>query len=83
MTTDEDYRVYLIDLPTDVRGAIRIDEDGFASIYINCRLSYVEQARALRHELRHLRRDDIYNMRSIRCVERARTRKHRRRSRTS
>ena len=29
----DDYRVYLVKLPGTVHGAIRIDNDGFASIY--------------------------------------------------
>ena len=73
---DEDYRVYLIQMPQDIRGAIRIDETGFASIYINASLSYFEQKDAFRHELRHLRRGDMYSIRSIRAVE-ARPRRRR------
>lgn len=74
--SDEDFRVYLIDFPPDVRGAVRIDEYGFASIYINASLSYFEQKEVFRHELRHLRRGDMYSFRSIRAVE-ARPRRRR------
>lgn len=76
---DQDFRVYLIPLPLDVRGAIRIDTDGFASIYINDALSYFEQKEVFRHELRHLRRGDMYSTRSIRAVE-ARPRRRRNKS---
>lgn len=65
-----EYRVYLVALPTDVRGAVRISPDGFASIYINAALSYTEQQKVFRHEMRHLRRGDMYSFRSIRQVER-------------
>jgi hypothetical protein len=36
---NDGFRVYLVKLPGDVRGAVRIDEEGFASIYINDDLS--------------------------------------------
>lgn len=69
--TSIDYCVYVLDLPGTVRAAVRVDCDGFASIYINAHLSYTEQQNALKHELRHLRRDDMYNLRSIRQIERS------------
>lgn len=65
-----EYCVYIMDLPGTVRAAVRISPDGFASIYINAHLSYAEQQTALRHELRHLRRGDMYSFRSIRQIER-------------
>lgn len=68
--TDLDYRVYIIALPGTVRAAVRIDSDGFASIYINASLSMAEQAKAFKHEMRHLRRGDMFNFRSIRQIER-------------
>lgn len=64
-----DYCVYILDMSTDIRGCVRIDSDGFASIYINARLSRAEQYNVLKHELRHLRRDDMHSMRSIHQVE--------------
>ena len=66
-----DYQVYIIDLPCTVRGSIRVDGDGFASIYINARLSRAEQYNVLKHELRHLRRGDMTSRRSIHQVERS------------
>lgn len=66
---EDEFKVYLIPLPPDVRGAIRIDADGFASIYINDALSYFEQKEVFRHEIRHLRRGDMFSIRSIRSVE--------------
>ena len=65
----DDYRVYLVKLPGTVHGAIRIDNDGFASIYINEQLSPQAKRAAFLHELWHLRNDDMYNDKSIYEVE--------------
>ncbi|MBR4249932.1 MAG: M48 family metalloprotease [Verrucomicrobia bacterium] len=70
MPDGDDYRVYIVSLPVHVRGCIRLDADGFASIYINASLSRSEQYAVLGHELKHLRRNDMYSTRSIRQVER-------------
>ena len=72
--TDPDYQIYLVDLPPSVRGAVTVDADGFASIYINAALSRSQQYAALSHELRHLRRNDMFSTRPIREVERPRRR---------
>lgn len=48
---------------------MRIDQDGFPSIYINDSLSPEAKKRAFMHELRHLRRNDMYNDRPIEEVE--------------
>ena len=65
----DDYRVYLVKLPATVRGAVRIDNDGFASIYINDQLSPQAKKAAFLHEMRHLQNDDMYNDKSINEVE--------------
>ena len=65
----DDYRVYLVKLPGTVHGAIRIDNDGFASIYINEQLSPQAKRAAFLHEIRHLQNDDMYNDKSIYEVE--------------
>lgn len=59
--TDLNYRVYMMPFPGDVKAAVRVDPDGFASIYINDALSPEARKRAFMHELRHLERDDMYN----------------------
>ena len=70
MTEDEDYyRVYMIKLPPTVRGAVRLDQDGFASIYINDDLSPREKQKVFRHEMRHIRRGDHFSPAPIREVE--------------
>lgn len=69
MSIDVEYRVYIVKMPGTVHGAVSVDNDGFASIYINDSLSHAEQYKTLKHELRHLRRNDIYSLRSIRQIE--------------
>lgn len=70
MNEDDDYyRVYLVPLPGDIKGAVRIDEEGFASIYINDDLSPKAKKAAFLHEIRHITRNDHTNKRNIREVE--------------
>lgn len=70
--SDLDYQVYIVKLPLSVHGAVTVDADGYASIYINASLSRSQQYAALSHELRHLRRNDMFSSRTIREVERRR-----------
>lgn len=67
--TDDEYRVYMIPFPGDIMGAVRVDADGFPSIYINDALSPDARRRAFDHELRHILEDDHYNDRPIEEVE--------------
>ena len=67
--TEDEYRVYMMPFPGDIMGAVRVDADGFPSIYINDRLSPAAKKRAFLHELRHIERDDMYNDKSIDEVE--------------
>ena len=66
---DEYYKVYEVPFPGDILGAVRIDENGFASIYINRDLSPKAKRETVDHELDHLRRNDLYNDLSIYEVE--------------
>lgn len=68
MTLTDCY-VRLIDLPVSVNALVAFDEDGFASIYLNARLSREKQRKSLRHELRHIHRDDAYNNIGIKTIE--------------
>ena len=67
--TDDEYRVYMIPLPGDINGAVRLDADGFPSIYINDRLSPAARKKAFIHELRHIERDDFYNNLPLDAIE--------------
>ena len=66
----ENCAVRLIDLDLTVDGLLAVDETGFVNIYINARLSRAAQLKALRHELRHYERGDLYTGEDIRTVER-------------
>ena len=46
---DDDYIVRMIQFTGDIHGAVRVDNDGFASIYINDDLSREARQRAFRH----------------------------------
>lgn len=67
----ENCAVRLIDLDVRVGGLLSVGEDGFINIYLNARLSRDQQLRALRHELAHYARDDLYSDADIREAERA------------
>jgi Zn-dependent peptidase ImmA (M78 family) len=66
----DEYRVYLIKLPPTIHGAVREDENGFPSIYINDDLSPQAQKAAFLHEMRHILRGDLYNDLTIEEAER-------------
>lgn len=67
--SDDEYRVYEVPLPGDIYGAVRLDADGFASIYINEALAPQAKRETLDHELRHIRRNDFHNDKDIKEVE--------------
>ena len=60
--------VRLIELPKTVEGLLAMDK-GHADIYLNVNLSHDVQLHALRHELDHIARNDMYNSRNIHDVE--------------
>ena len=49
-----------IPLPLHVRAFTMPDAQGDYNVYINSVLSEEQQEASLRHELRHIRRDDFY-----------------------
>ena len=70
MLDESAYRIYYIQFPSgDIKGVTMIDSDGFASIYINIDLSPAEKRKTIRHELRHVERDDFYNELPISFIE--------------
>lgn len=60
--------VRYIDLPCTIRG-MTVCEHDFYSVYINARLSYEEQQKAVKHELTHINRGDFTRDVSISCIE--------------
>lgn len=68
---DGDFKVYMVNFHTcAIKGAVREDEDGFASIYINEQCAPSARKRALAHEIRHIINNDLSNDRPIGEVER-------------
>ena len=66
---EDEYRVYMIPMPGDIRGVTSIDNDGFASIYINTNLSPEAARRTFKHEQNHVKNNDFYNDKDIMTVE--------------
>lgn len=68
--TSDDYKVYYISHKnTKIGGSVEVDENGFASIFINPRRSHFQQMKTLDHELRHIENDDLYNEEPIQVIE--------------
>ena len=61
MKCPDDYAVVMVNLPGDILAAVRINQDGYPTIYINDCLSLAARREALRHELRHLKNGDFHN----------------------
>ena len=57
----DDYRVVFMPFPGDVLGAVRVDADGYPTVYINEALSLEARRKTLIHELRHIERGDLSN----------------------
>ena len=62
---DLDYCVRFINLPLTTKGVTVEDANGFFNIYINENLSVEQQQQALEHEMRHIRRGDFDNKKSL------------------
>jgi Zn-dependent peptidase ImmA (M78 family) len=57
-----DVPVILKDLPVKVHGFVCLGSDYEPIIVINARLSRVQQLRTYRHEIKHIQRDEMFNM---------------------
>lgn len=67
---DGDYRVYMVNFHTGaIKGAVREDDEGFASIYINEQCAPNARKKALVHEMMHILNNDLSNDRPIGEVE--------------
>lgn len=66
---DDDYTVRLVDIPTNVPAMVCYDDDDWPNVYINSRLNRETQRKALRHELKHIERGDVYTNAPIGRVE--------------
>jgi hypothetical protein len=61
--------VRYVDLPTKIKGFVRVDCDGDYNVYINSRHCYCVQEQTLIHELNHIKRGDFYNNNGISEIE--------------
>lgn len=57
--------VRIIDMPTSVKGYTALDPDGDYNIYINGRLSKIQQEKTYFHERMHIFRDDFSDKKTI------------------
>lgn len=64
-----EYCIRYIDMPSVTKGMTIEDADGFFNIYINASLSAAEQEEAIRHEIRHLERNDFDTEKSLQEAE--------------
>lgn len=64
-----DYCIRYVDLPCRLNGVTVMDGDGFFNIYINARLDYYHQQKAIQHELTHVARGDFFKNSSLEEIE--------------
>ncbi len=69
MIDDSNFHVYLVPFPGDVKALVSLGADDFYSIFVNSNLSYESQIKAVKHEIRHILRDDFYNELPIKEIE--------------
>ena len=69
MLTDGEYIIRPLRLPPNVKALTKLDESGFANIYVNDQISAADQVDAVYHELIHLDREDHDNDLPIQQIE--------------
>lgn len=69
MTVPDDYNVVFVPFPGTIRSCVRIDKNGYPTVYVNIYLSPKARKKALAHELKHIARDDFYNSNPIQQIE--------------
>jgi len=61
--------VYIVDLPHNIRGFTRKNEDGSYTILINARLNSEMQITTYDHEIKHIDNEDYNKVREVDCLE--------------
>ena len=61
METESDVRIILQDLPTSVKGFVFIDSTYSPCIVLNSRMPEEIRRKTFRHEMEHIRHDDMTN----------------------
>ncbi len=57
--------VRLLPLPLPVRGVVLPNNDGTFDIYINANLTDLQQKAALEHELKHIKKNHLYDVNPV------------------
>jgi len=69
MTCPDDYNVVMMPFPGDILAVVRVDANGYPTVYINDYLSPEAKKQALRHELWHFANGDFDSHTTIYDVE--------------
>ena len=54
-----EYRVTLANLPVSIRGYVFIEEDGVPRIVLNSNLTWEQNRKTMKHELRHIEKGEL------------------------
>ena len=64
-----DIIVRIEDLPCGTNGVTVVAENGDYNVYINAKLSEVEQQRTYRHEVQHIIKNQFYSDKDVKVME--------------
>lgn len=64
-----DYFVRVLHFPVPVPAALRLNDDGTFSLYLNADYDFTHWVDDYEHELWHMIRDDMYGEKDIRDIE--------------
>lgn len=71
MLTDGEVFVHLVDFPTCACGGVVIaNEDGTNTVLLNARLTAEQNRESYQHELKHIKKDDLYRCETVQVIER-------------
>ena len=66
---DDDVSVRIVNLPTRIKAFVLNDEEGYATVFLNAKMSHVQQGKSYRHEMEHIGEDDLYATESADIIE--------------
>ena len=69
MQYENEIPTFIVDLPHHVSGLTCVDEEGNPMVYLNARHTSHKNKKAYEHELKHIQRDDLFNLQTIEEVE--------------
>jgi len=68
----DDEKTILQDLPSDIKGFVCEDADGFHTVVLNAHLNHEQLVETYKHEEAHIRCDDLHCPASADYIERER-----------